>query len=187
MGDCNPETRRELTAQLKQVKRDLDQSKKETSEFRTQCSQIKDNIKWTQPTGTVDVKTCTYKYGLEKIILIFTFPDGTQTTHHSSPGSKIKGGPFDGYFSRDCEGEMLCRMLKAAFRRGMMFNLGKTGTVILNGVTLYTGSVYDSEKLRPTYVKYIKTLKKELRAKRITEANIDQTGTLEEAFTVDGC
>ncbi|XP_052814777.1 uncharacterized protein LOC128241749 isoform X2 [Mya arenaria] len=47
-------TQKELRDELKRVKQDL--SEKERAVVTAQLSSLKDNIKWTQPTGTVDVK-----------------------------------------------------------------------------------------------------------------------------------
>ncbi|XP_052814974.1 E3 ubiquitin-protein ligase DTX3L-like [Mya arenaria] len=127
-------------------------------------------------------------YGEQRIImLIFTFPDGIQTAHHPSPGSSYKGDTFTGYLHCNSEGKLLCSMLKAAFRRGLVFTLGKEGKVVLDGVSLYIRPVYlNTWKINPDYVKYVQTLKAELAAKGITEADIDQEEKLVETFTVDG-
>ncbi|XP_052812185.1 uncharacterized protein LOC128239790 isoform X2 [Mya arenaria] len=118
--DNSEKKRRSLEQELLKAKQDMEKAKKERAEVNAHGSQIKDRINWTQPTGTVNV---TVDFGI--IHLEFTFPDGIQTTHHPSPGSPYKGGRFNGRLCNDTEGELLCRMLKAAFRRGMMFILGK--------------------------------------------------------------
>ncbi|XP_052812883.1 uncharacterized protein LOC128240323 isoform X2 [Mya arenaria] len=69
---------KELRDELKRVKRDLYHSEKENAVAKAQLSPLMDNIKWTQPTGTVDVKTTTDKHGWLIIDLVFTFPDGIQ-------------------------------------------------------------------------------------------------------------
>ncbi|XP_052812887.1 uncharacterized protein LOC128240324 isoform X2 [Mya arenaria] len=173
-------TQKELRDELKRVKLDL--SEKERAVVTSQLSSLKDNIKRTQPTGTVDVKISQGIFGF--INLIFTFPDGIQTSHHPSPGNPIKGGTFTARLRRNSEGELLCRMFKAAFRKGVIFILGKEGKVVLDGVSLYDGSV--NRLWESSYVKYTRTLKAELAAKGSTEADIDQKEKLEETFTLDG-
>ncbi|XP_052814058.1 cingulin-like [Mya arenaria] len=194
-------TQKELRDELKRVKQDLYHSEKTKKRFEqdllktkpgieksvkeravvtAQLSPLKENIKWTQPTGTVDVKK---KFAF--INLIFTFPDGIQTTHHPSPGKPYKGGRFTGHLCTDSDGELLCRMLKAAFKKGLMFNFGKEGKVVLDGVTLYNRPLYDFKEWK-TYDAYTQTLKAQLSAKGITEANIDQTEDLFETLNVNG-
>ncbi|WAR20363.1 hypothetical protein MAR_002201 [Mya arenaria] len=75
-------TRRELNVLLNQAKHELDNSEKEGAVVKAQFSQIKDNIKWTQPTGTVKIDI-SVESGWQIINLVFTFPDGTQTTKTS--------------------------------------------------------------------------------------------------------
>ncbi|XP_052760766.1 uncharacterized protein LOC128203400 isoform X2 [Mya arenaria] len=134
--DNSEKKRRSLEQELLKTKPDMEKAKKERAEVKAQCSPVKDRINWTQPTGTVNVTVD------NRIIdLVFIFPDGIQTTHHPSPGKPYKGGTFTGRLFLNSEGELLCRMLKAAFRRGAMFILGKEGKVVLDGVSLYDGSV----------------------------------------------
>ncbi|XP_052812859.1 E3 ubiquitin-protein ligase DTX3L-like isoform X2 [Mya arenaria] len=176
-------TRQKLCDELERVKKDLDNSEKERAVVTAQLSPLKENIKWTQPTGTVDVEISQGIFGY--INLIFTFPDGIQTTHHPSPGKPYKGGRFTGHLCTDSDGELLCRMLKAAFKKGLMFNFGKEGKVVLDGVTLYNRPLYDFKEWK-TYDAYTQTLKAQLSAKGITEANIDQTEDLFETLNVNG-
>ncbi|XP_052768558.1 uncharacterized protein LOC128208903 isoform X2 [Mya arenaria] len=179
--DNSEKKRRSLEQELLKAKQDMEKAKKERAELKAHCSQIKDRINWTQPTGTVNV---TVDLGI--IHLEFTFPDGIQTTHHPSPGKPYKGGTFTEHLRGDHWGELLCRMLKAAFRRGLMFNLRKEGKVVLDGISLYDRPVYYKFDVTPAYCKYILTLKAELAAKGVKEADIDPTENLEETFTVDG-
>ncbi|XP_052813816.1 uncharacterized protein LOC128240879 [Mya arenaria] len=178
-------TRKGFEQELLKAKQCIEEYEKEIAVFKEHIPHLKDNIKWTQPTGTVEVKYSQDPFGLPVIYLSFTFPDGIQTAHHPSPGSSYKGGTFTGYLSTGTEGELLCRMLKAAFRRGLMFNLGKEGRIVLDGISLYEGSVFNYRNWWD-YSKYERTLKAELAVKGITEAIIDQTEELEETFAVDG-
>ncbi|XP_052768183.1 uncharacterized protein LOC128208675 [Mya arenaria] len=75
-------TQKELRDELKRVKQELYHSEKEGAVVKAQFSQIKDNIKWTQPTGTVKIDI-SVESGWQIINLVFTFPDGTQTTKTS--------------------------------------------------------------------------------------------------------
>ncbi|XP_052814687.1 uncharacterized protein LOC128241692 [Mya arenaria] len=176
----NSETKRKgLEQELLKAKRSIEEAKKETATLR---AHIKENCKWTQPTGKVAVKDYPYN-----ITLAFTFPDGIQTTRHPSPRNPIKGGTFTGLLFPNSEGKLLCRMLKEAFRRGVMFICGMEGKVVLDGVSLYDGPLEIYTVVLPSgYVNYIRALKSELSAKGITEADIDQTEELYETLTVDG-
>ncbi|XP_052814079.1 probable E3 ubiquitin-protein ligase DTX2 [Mya arenaria] len=161
------------------------QCQAEQAVVKAQLSSQEDHIKGTQPTGTFDVKISNVVWG--SIDLIFTFPYGIQKTHHPSPGNLYKGGTFKGRLSRYSDGELLCKMLKAAFRRGFLFTFGKEGKVVLDGVSLYDGLVYaDGGGGTLDYNEYRHTLKAELSAKGITKADIDQTEELFETLTVDG-
>ncbi|XP_052814883.1 uncharacterized protein LOC128241830 isoform X2 [Mya arenaria] len=179
-------TRKWFKQELLKAKQCLEKYEKEGAVVKAQFSQVKDNIKWTQPAGTVEINTGIER-GWGNINLVFTFPDSIQTTHSPFPGKQIKGDRFIGSLLRDDQGELLCRMLKAAFRRGVMFILGKDGKVVLDGVSLYIDSVLAfGWTFNSGYDKYVQTLKEELAAKGITEGDIDQEEKLEETFTVDG-
>ncbi|XP_052765727.1 probable E3 ubiquitin-protein ligase DTX3 [Mya arenaria] len=125
--------------------------------------------------------------------LIFTFPEGIQTSHHPSPGKSYKGGTFNGYLANNSEGLAVCMALKAEFSTGRMFTVGKNGKIVPNGVSLYDHAVYEYSELvgltgskRASYVAYIQKVKAELADKGITEAGTDQMKHLEETVTVDG-
>ncbi|XP_052820002.1 E3 ubiquitin-protein ligase DTX3L-like [Mya arenaria] len=174
-------TRKGFEQELLKAKQCIEKYEKERAVLKVQIPHLKDNIKWTQPNGKVEVKNSKNQVGLPVIKLSFTFPDGIQTTHHPSPGKAYGGGRFTGRLRTAPEGELLCRMLKAAFRGGLMFIVEKEGKVVLDGVSLYDYSVYARD-----YIDYTRTLKAELAAKGITEANTDQEEKLVETFTVDG-
>ncbi|XP_052764447.1 BICD family-like cargo adapter 2 isoform X2 [Mya arenaria] len=164
--DNSEKTRRELGALLKKARNELDESEKarmdiepelkgttealnrverERAILQSKFAHINEHLKWTQPTGTIRVNASReiLDYGKPSItVLVFTFPDGIQMTPYGSPGKPYTGVSFRGRLSSDHEGELLCRMLKAAFRRGLMFILGKRGEVDLDGVSLYNGAVY---------------------------------------------
>ncbi|XP_052761922.1 myosin-2 heavy chain-like [Mya arenaria] len=173
-----------LEVELKLSTKDLDRIKWERAIFQAQLSHIKDCFTWTQPAGTVNVSECMY----EVIELVFTIPDGIQTRLHPSPGKPYNGGTFTGRLRvNDEENKVVCRMLKAAFRRGRMFTFGNNGEIVLDGVSLYDHQLIGWRSyLWGNYAKYIQTVKEELIVKGITEEDIDQTGKLGETFTVDG-
>ncbi|XP_052814208.1 E3 ubiquitin-protein ligase DTX3L-like [Mya arenaria] len=140
-------------------------------------------VKGTQPTGAVEVKL-----NLEQnfpIKCVFTFPDGIQTKYNRRPGQPYKGSTFTGLLKDDNKGQLVCRMLKAAFRKGLMFTVNEYECVGLDGLSLFHPSVF-MMLLRSTYDEYIEKIKAELAAKGITKWNIDLTEKLEETFTVEG-
>ncbi|XP_052814378.1 desmoplakin-A-like isoform X2 [Mya arenaria] len=178
----NSDKKRQIFEQeLLKAKQGIEESEKERAVLKEHIPHLKNNIKWTQPTGTVEVKDGENHFGLPFINLSFTFSDGIQTAHHPTPGCSYKGDTFTGYLYFDSEGEGLCRMFKAAFRRGLMFNLEKKGRIVLNGVSLFTGLSTSVD-----YYRYTRTLKEELSAKGITEKDINQTEKLYKSLTVDG-
>ncbi|XP_052786375.1 uncharacterized protein LOC128221813 [Mya arenaria] len=169
---------------LTQTSDELGRVQMERAKLQKQFLHIQQYLNWTQPTGTFEIKTETHP----SIEMVFTFPDGIQTRHHPSHGKPYKGGTFVGNLDGGKEGMALCMMLKAAFKGGQMFAVGINGNVVLNGISLYKDRTCKRYGL-PTplaYIEYKEKLKAELAAKGITEANIDQTGTLEETFTIDG-
>ncbi|XP_052814381.1 uncharacterized protein LOC128241476 isoform X2 [Mya arenaria] len=187
--DKSEKARMDIEAELKGTKEDLNRVERERAIILTRFPHMKEHLNWTQPTGRVEVKTSIVAtaYGDATVIVLdFTFPDGIQTTHHPSPGNPYKGGMFKGRLICDSEGQLLSRMLKAAFRKGLMFIMGKEGKVVLDDISLYQGYVhYRYVGKYSAYDEYIQTLKAELAAKGITEASINQTGKLKETFTVD--
>ncbi|XP_052812878.1 myosin-11-like isoform X2 [Mya arenaria] len=72
--DNSEKTRRGLEQKLLKANQDIKEAKRERAEVKAQCSQIKDRINWTQPTGTVNVT-----FGIGTIDLVFKFPDGILT------------------------------------------------------------------------------------------------------------
>ncbi|XP_052814103.1 uncharacterized protein LOC128241181 [Mya arenaria] len=139
-----------LEQKLLKAKQFKEKSKKGGAEF-------KDNINWTQPTRTVNVTV-----NLSIIELAFTFPDGLQTqTHHPTPGNSSEVCTFTGRLCYNNKGELLCRMLKEAFSRGLIFTLGNEGKVVLDGVSLFYGQVYVYRmEQSPAYVEYTQTLER---------------------------
>ncbi|XP_052786303.1 uncharacterized protein LOC128221742 [Mya arenaria] len=172
-------TSKKTGQELLKAKQGVEKSEQEGANIQKQFLHIQQYLNWTQPTGTVVVKTETHP----SIELVFTFPDGIQTRHHPSRGKPYKGGTFVGNLEGGSDGLALCMMLKEAFKRGQMFNVGKNGNVVLNGISLYKGRTLPTPL---AYLEYKQKMKAELAAKGITEAKIDQTGTLEETVTVDG-
>ncbi|XP_052770112.1 uncharacterized protein LOC128209891 isoform X2 [Mya arenaria] len=165
-----------LEQELQKAKEDIEKSEKKLNMLEQELLKAKQDIQESEKTRKgfeqelLKAKQCKEKY--EKM-------------HHASPGKPYKGGTFTGSLLDDSEGQLLCRMLKAAFRRGLMFNLGKEGKVVLDGISLYNGPVFYNWTY-PDYKRYTQTLKAELSAKGITKANIDQTEELYETVTVDG-
>ncbi|XP_052803445.1 uncharacterized protein LOC128233684 isoform X2 [Mya arenaria] len=196
--DNSEKCRQELCDELKEVKQDRDNSEKtkkglekdlqkakqdiQKSE-KAKCTHLKEYIKWTQPTGAVKVKI-----NLEQhfpIECLFTFPDGIHTKYNPSPGKPYKGRMFRGCLKNNYEGQLVCRMLKATFRRGLMFTVTKDKCVGLDGVSLFRPFFSWKTAISTLYDEYIQMVKAELAAKGITETNIDLTEELEETFTVD--
>ncbi|XP_052819154.1 E3 ubiquitin-protein ligase DTX3L-like isoform X4 [Mya arenaria] len=181
-------TRTELCDEVKQVKHDLDNLEKEMEVAQTKILHIKGYYEWTQPAGTVSAKTSKDVVLLADIPTIkmsFTFQDGIQTHVHPSPGKPYKGGKFTGRLVFEGEALLVCRMMKAAFRRGRMFTVSKNGKVILDGVSLFNYKEWSSI-FRAPLSHYTQKVKAELMAKGITEEDIDPTEELEETFIVDG-
>ncbi|XP_052814562.1 cingulin-like protein 1 isoform X2 [Mya arenaria] len=77
--DNSEKKRKILEQELLNAKQNIAKSEKERAVVKAQFSQFRDNSKWTQPTGTVDVKTSTEVFPRDPIHLCFTFPDGVQT------------------------------------------------------------------------------------------------------------
>ncbi|WAR17789.1 DTX3L-like protein [Mya arenaria] len=181
-----------VEAELKRTKADLNRVEKERAIVQTKWTTIKELFNWTQPSGTVQVNR-DYEVVHPIMKLIFTFPEGIQTSHHPSPGKSYKGGTFKGYLANNSEGLAVCMALKAEFSTGRMFTVGKNGKIVPNGVSLYDHAVYEYSELvgltgskRASYVAYIQKVKAELADKGITEAGTDQMKHLEETVTVDG-
>ncbi|XP_052814719.1 uncharacterized protein LOC128241714 isoform X2 [Mya arenaria] len=177
------EKTRERFEDLQKAKQDIVISEKECTTLQAKCTHLKDCIKWTQPTGAVEVKL-----NLERVFSIkcvFTFPDGIQTKYNRRPGKPYKGSEFTGLLKDDNKGQLVCRMLKAAFRRGLMFTVNEYELVGLDGLSLISAS-FTKIWTYAMYDEYIQEVKAELAAKGITETNIDLTEKLEETFTVEG-
>ncbi|XP_052814365.1 myosin-13-like isoform X2 [Mya arenaria] len=127
-------TKKGLEQDLQKAKQDIQKSEKECTTLQARCTHLKDYIKWTQPTGEVEVKI-----NLEQrlpIKCVFTFPDGIQTKYNRSPGKPYKGSTITGLLKDDNEGQLVCRMLKAAFRKGLMFTVNEYECVVLDGFSL---------------------------------------------------
>ncbi|XP_052814918.1 uncharacterized protein LOC128241851 [Mya arenaria] len=148
-----------------------------------QYRQAQKCIYWKQPTGSLKVEVSQEQRF--PIGISFTFMDGLQTRYQPFPGQPYKGSTFEGRLKNDSEGVTVCGMLKTAFKRGQMFTIGKDGSVGLDGISMFDSPLL-AKVSRSRYVKYIEKVKAEMKAKGITEANIDETEKLEETFSVAG-
>ncbi|XP_052814723.1 myosin-2 heavy chain, non muscle-like isoform X2 [Mya arenaria] len=181
--DNSEKTKKGLEQDLQKAKQDIQKSEKECTTLQAKCTHLKDCIKWTQPTGALEVKI-----NMEQrlpIKCVFTFPDGIQTKYNRRPGKPYKGGTITGSLKDDNEGQLVCRMLKAAFRKGLMFTVNEYEWAGLDGFSLFR-SMFTSFVNHDSYDEYIHKVKAKLAAKGITETNIDLTEKLEETFTVEG-
>ena len=56
---------------------------------------------------------------------------------HPDPGKPYRGMSRMGYLPDNKEGEMICRMLKVAFKRKLVFTIGQSRTTGRNGVIVW--------------------------------------------------
>ncbi|XP_052814734.1 dynein regulatory complex subunit 4-like isoform X2 [Mya arenaria] len=157
------------------------------AKIREGCA-IYNKLIWTQPVGAIEVRVSEIPCAMP-IKLKFTFPEGIQMQGHPSPGKQYKSAKFTVHLNTDSESMLVCRMLKAAFRRGQMFVFGRDGEVGLDGISLRHDTCFTVSQMLLPYMSYeenIQQVKAELEAKGITEANIDMTEQLELGFTYIG-
>lgn len=69
--------------------------------------------------------------GYEKyktIVLYYNFPDGIQTEEHPYPGQEYYGTSRTAYLPNNDEGQKVHRLLKEAFKRRLVFTVGRSRT-----------------------------------------------------------
>ncbi|XP_043910596.1 uncharacterized protein LOC122787763 isoform X2 [Protopterus annectens] len=77
-------------------------------------------------------------YGKDPALKItYEIPDGTQGANDPKPGASFTGGRFEAYLPFNKEGEMVYRLLKKAFEKGLIFKYWDD-SVVLGNIPLKT-------------------------------------------------
>ncbi|WAR21295.1 DTX3L-like protein, partial [Mya arenaria] len=74
-------------------------------------------------------------------------PSGTMTSNHPSPGQPYRGIRRTAYFPNNDEGRTVCRMLKVAFRRKLVFTIGRSRTTGHDGVITWNDIHHKTDPL----------------------------------------
>ncbi|XP_052772162.1 uncharacterized protein LOC128211426 isoform X3 [Mya arenaria] len=147
------------------------------------CFRVVGKITGDQPSGTMTVYSSAYNdcagyHGQGKITITYNFPDGLQESNHPSPGQPYRGIRRTAYFPNNDEGRTVCRMLKVAFRRKLVFTIGRSRTTGHDGVITWNDIHHKTDPLPGKQFgypdpSYLTRVTEELAAKGITEKDID--------------
>ncbi|WAR21246.1 DTX3L-like protein, partial [Mya arenaria] len=94
------------------------------------CGRVCNVIKGDQPPGTMTVEIDRYSScwgfpNVNQIVIRYNFGGGTQGSDHPSPGACYDGITKTAYLPDSDEGRDVCRMLKLAFKRKLVFTIGR--------------------------------------------------------------
>ncbi|XP_053407925.1 uncharacterized protein LOC128559644 [Mercenaria mercenaria] len=103
------------------------------------CGKVCGIIKGDQPYGQMDVvindrASCAGFESSGRIEITYKFPDGTQEDNHPCPGQRYKGITRTAYLPNNRKGREICDMLKVAFKRKLVFTIGRSRTTGADGV-----------------------------------------------------
>ncbi|XP_052772168.1 uncharacterized protein LOC128211429 isoform X2 [Mya arenaria] len=152
------------------------------------CGHVCGIIEGNQPTGKMIVskesRNCHGYWNCGSILMRYEFPDGKQQEGHPNPGSSYRGIRRTGYLPDNAAGKTICRMMKIAFKRKLVFTIGNSRTTRRDGVITwndihhktdpkpYTQSGYPDDT-------YLDRVKEELEINGVTEKDIDSVSRLE--------
>ncbi|WAR21257.1 DTX3L-like protein, partial [Mya arenaria] len=102
------------------------------------CGHVCGIIEGNQPTGKMIVskesRNCHGYWNCGSILMRYEFPDGKQQEGHPNPGSSYRGIRRTGYLPDNAAGKTICRMMKIAFKRKLVFTIGNSRTTRRDGV-----------------------------------------------------
>ncbi|KAG7520691.1 putative E3 ubiquitin-protein ligase DTX3 [Solea senegalensis] len=133
----------------------------------------------TQPEGTMTVtRNWQCLPGYEHcgcMIILYSFPAGTQGPEHPNPGARYNGTSRTAYLPACEEGEKVVNLLRKAFDRRLVFTIGQSATTGLNNVITWNDIHHKTNmKGGPQCFgypdpEYLSRVQEELRIKGVTE------------------
>ncbi|XP_052814140.1 E3 ubiquitin-protein ligase DTX3L-like [Mya arenaria] len=146
-----------------------------------------------QPPGKMTVSVTKFScsgYPNDRTIeLKYEFADGCQTAEHSDPGAAYTGIRRVGYLPDNSRGRTTCRMLKVAFKRRLVFTIGRSRTTGKDSVITWN-DIHHKTDPRPQSrlgypdPKYLDRVTEELAVKGVTEKDIQDDDILEGVLIV---
>ncbi|KAH3786997.1 hypothetical protein DPMN_165116 [Dreissena polymorpha] len=158
------------------------------------CQCVCGKITGDQPPGKMTVKQihgfCTGYETVGKIRINYDFFGGRQLETHPSPGKMYEGISRTAYLPDNEQGRNICKMLKVAFERKLVFTIGDSRTTGHDGVITWNDIHHKTDYRAysqfgypdPTYLERVTD---ELKAKGVTLDDINPTDKLEGIITTD--
>ncbi|WAR21291.1 DTX3L-like protein, partial [Mya arenaria] len=152
------------------------------------CGHVCGIIEGNQPTGKMIVSkesgNCHGYWNCGSILMRYEFPDGKQQEGHPNPGSSYRGIRRTGYLPDNAAGKTICRMMKVAFKRKLVFTIGNSRTTGRDGVITWNDIHHKTDPKPYTQFgypddTYLDRVKEELEIKGVTEKDIDSVSRLE--------
>ncbi|XP_052811379.1 E3 ubiquitin-protein ligase DTX3L-like [Mya arenaria] len=141
------------------------------------CFTVVGKITGDQPSGTMTVySTCDPKQ--RELIINYNFPNGRQESRHPPPRQPFRGSKRTAYLPDNEKGRTICRMLKVAFRRKLVFTTRQTKDTSREVITW--NDIHHKTDHGPFTLcgyadpSYLERVTGELKAKGITEEDIDR-------------
>ncbi|KAH3805270.1 E3 ubiquitin-protein ligase DTX3L-like [Dreissena polymorpha] len=158
------------------------------------CGLVCGKITGDQPPGKMTVKQtqgfCTGYERDAKISITYEIFEGRQSECHPCPGKLYKGIIKTAYLPDNEQGRNICRMLRVAFERKLVFTIGNYRTTGQEGLITWN-AIYHKTDNRP-YTKfgypdptYLDSVTDELKRKGITLDDINPSDKLEGIITSD--
>ncbi|XP_052772408.1 uncharacterized protein LOC128211541 [Mya arenaria] len=146
------------------------------------CFRVVGIVTGDQPYGSMHIykvkRNCSGYYGNGSIAIAYNFKDGMQQEQHSNPGAWYKGITRTAYLPDNREGKTVCRLLKEAFRRRLIFTIGRSRTTGQEGVITWNDIHHKTDHRPNTQFgypdsTYLARVTEELAAKGVTEEQIN--------------
>ncbi|XP_041360734.1 uncharacterized protein DDB_G0290685-like [Gigantopelta aegis] len=152
------------------------------------CNMVYGVVLGTQPEGTMTVTHNSASLpgypACGMIIIDYVFHDGMQTEEHPKPGSSYHGTRRTAFLPDNREGKTICKLLRVAFERRLVFTIGRSSTTgredVVTWNDIHHKTRIDGGPTRFGYPDpdYLRRVREELTSKGVTEI-ISYTHALE--------
>ncbi|XP_041362739.1 uncharacterized protein DDB_G0290685-like [Gigantopelta aegis] len=112
------------------------------------------------------------------IIIDYVFHDGVQTEEHPKPGSSYHGTRRTAFLPKNMEGRTICKLLRVAFDRRLVFTIGRSSTTgredVVTWNDIHHKTRIDGGPTRFGYPDpdYLRRVREELTSKGVTESDL---------------
>lgn len=115
------------------------------------CRNVTQEPYGTSPAGSMCIRQDKKMHcaGFERygtLVLDYNMPSGVQSACHAHPGQRYRGTRRAAYIPNNSDGQALCKRLKYAFARGLLFNVGTSLTTNQSNVVVWASVHHKTSK-----------------------------------------